>query len=294
LGALAAVTGHFYDPLYTLRVFALTPLAMAMLRVGRRREPLILRPLPERRRSLAAGWSLRFSIFAPVLAVVSLIAHNAGIVNTPTFFVLADCVVALALLALVLIVVALRSLWVHGMRGGHKAIWALFFTLATLAPFCVVLFSWIVLPHQNDVSTDIVDPPLLVGETLSSDGNPAALVAAQLQNGYPHLNGRRFKAPPEAIEETILKTAEKQGWRLVSRRGRIGADDELYFEFAYTIPVLAVPGSVVLRLADEGDTSFVDMRARTDFVTHDLGWNARLIDHYLKALDFDLIGIVAA
>lgn len=36
------------------------------------------------------------------------------------------------------------------------------------------------------------------------------------------------------------------------------------------------------------------MRARTDYVTHDLGWNARLIDRYLKALDFDLIGIVAA
>jgi hypothetical protein len=49
-----------------------------------------------------------------------------------------------------------------------------------------------------------------------------------------------------------------------------------------------------LRLADEGDTSFVDMRARTHFVPHDLGWNARLIEQYLKTLDFELIGIVEA
>lgn len=267
---------------------------MAMLRVGRRREPLILRPLPARKRSLAAGWSLRFSIFAPVLGVVSLIAHLAGVVDTPTFFVLLNCVLALALIGLFLIIVALRSLWLNGTRGGRRASWALFLTFLTLLPFCLYAFVWIVTPHQSDVSTDVVDPPLLVEETESPGGNPAALVASRLKDGYPHLSGRRFKAPPDAIEETILRTAEKQGWTLVSRRGRIGADDELYFEFSYNIPVLAIPGSVVLRLSDEGDTSFVDMRARTEYVTHDLGWNARLIDRYLKALDFDLIGIVAA
>lgn len=267
---------------------------MAMLRVGRRREPLILRPLPGRKRSLAAGWSLRFSIFAPVLGIVSIIAHLAGVVDTPTFFVLVNCVLALALIGLVLIVVAFRSLWLYGTRGGRRASWALFLTLLTLLPFCLYAFAWIAAPHQSDVSTDVVDPPLLVEETNAPGGNPAALVASRLKDGYPHLSGRRFKAPPDAIEETILRTAEKQGWTLVSRRGRIGADDELYFEFSYMIPVLAIPGSVVLRLSDEGDTSFVDMRARTEYVTHDLGWNARLIDRYLKALDFDLIGIVAA
>lgn len=210
---------------------------MAMLRVGRRREPLILRPLPERKRSLAAGWSLRFSIFAPVLAIVSVIAHLAGVVDTPTFFVLVNCVLALALVGLVLIVVAFRSLWLNGTRGGRRASWALFLTLLTLLPFCLYAFAWIGAPHQSDVSTDVVDPPLLVEETNSPDGNPAALVASRLKDGYPHLSGRRFKAPPDAIEETILRTAEKQGWTLVSRRGRIGADDELNFEFSYMIPV---------------------------------------------------------
>jgi hypothetical protein len=253
-----------------------------------------LRPLPGRQRSRTAGWSLRFAVFAPILALVSLLAHHLGMVDTPTFLVLAGCVAAIALTGLVLIFVAGRSLWLKGSKGGHQVIGALFFTILTLAPFTVAATAFFANPYQNDVSTDLVDPPLLAEETRLSAADPMAIVAGHLKDGYPELSGRRYKAPPEAIEKTILGVAEARGWKLVSRRGRIGADDELFFEFSYWIPVLGMPGSVILRLADEGDTSFVDMRARTHFVPHDLGWNARLIEQYLKTLDFELIGIVEA
>lgn len=260
---------------------------MAMLRVARKRKPLVLRPLPERRRSLAAGWSLRFAGFAPVLAIVSLVAHSLGVVDTPIFLILLQCAVGVALIGIVLVASAIRSLWLHGMKGGRRAIGALFLSLVTLLPFGLGAAAWITRPHQSDVATDTTTPPLFASEMTSAAGRTPAL-----NDGYPLLTGRRFNAPPDAIEETILKTAEKQGWTLVARRGRIGADDELLFEFSYSIPALAIPGSVVLRLEDEGDTSFVDMRARTRFVTHDLGWNAALIERYLRALDYDLIGIV--
>ncbi|MCI5073647.1 DUF1499 domain-containing protein [Oricola sp.] len=243
---------------------------------------------------MSAGWSLRFAIFAPVLALISLLAHYQGWVDTPTFFNLVASAVTIALVGLVLIIMALHSLWMRGTMGGRRAILALFLTAFTLAPFVLAGVGWVLRPHQADVSTDLIDPPLLEAEVRVTDDNPAAIVASRMRDGYPHLAGRRFKAPPEAIEETILTAAANQGWTLASRRGRIGADDELIFEFTYTIPVLAIPGSVVLRLTDEGDTSFIDMRARTDFVSHDLGWNARLIARYLDTLDFQLIGIVEA
>lgn len=267
---------------------------MAFLRSRHYREPLILRPLPERQRSRTAGWSLRLAIFAPLLAIVSITAHRTGYVDTPTFLVLVMCVAAIALAGLGLILVALSSLWAKGTKGGRQVIWALFFSILTLAPFVAATAAWIVFPDQNDVSTDLVDPPLLAKEVQLTRADPKAVVAGHLRDGYASLTGRRYKAPPDAIEETIQKVAEAQGWKLVSRRGRLGADDELFFEFSYLVPVLGIPGSVILRLTDEGDTSFVDMRARTDFVSHDLGWNARLIETYFKALDFELIGIVEA
>ncbi|MFZ2101486.1 MAG: DUF1499 domain-containing protein [Oricola sp.] len=267
---------------------------MAILSFRRYREPMILRPLPTRPRSRSAGWALRVAVFAPILAIVSIVAHRSGFVDTPTFLVLAGCVAAVGLLGLFLIFVAMRSLWSKGTKGGRQAIWALFFTILTLTPFVFVGIGFFAYPYQNDVSTDLVDPPLLAVETRLSQADPQAIAAGRLHDGYPGLTGRRYKAPPDAIEATILEVAEAQGWTLLSRRGRLGADDEMFFEFSYMIPVIGIPGSIVLRLTDEGDTSFIDMRARMDFVPHDLGWNARLIEAYLKALDFELIGIVEA
>jgi len=267
---------------------------MTYLGARHHRERLILRPLPARQKSRSAVWALRFAVFAPILAAVSLAAHHLGLVATPTFLVLAGCVAVIALIALATIFSALRSLWLKGTKGGHQAIAALFLTILMLAPYVAGAVAFFANPYQSDVSTDLVDPPLLAEETRFSAADPMAIVAGHLRDGYPELSGRRYKAPPEAIQKTILEVAEARGWKLVSRRGRIGADDELFFEFSYRIPVLAIPGSVVLRLADEGDTSFIDMRARTHYVPHDLGWNARLIEDYISKLDFELIGIVEA
>ncbi|QKV18791.1 DUF1499 domain-containing protein [Oricola thermophila] len=267
---------------------------MAFLATRHHRERLVLRPLPERKRSRSAVWSLRVAGFAPVLAGVSLLAHNIGMVDTPAFLVLGACVAIIALVGLVVIAAALRSLWMKGTKGGRSVIAALFFSIVTLTPYAIGTAAFFANPRQNDVSTDLVDPPLMESEARLTAVNPLAVVAADLRDGYPELSGRRYKAPPEAIEQTILAVAEARGWQLVSRRGRISADDELFFEFSYRVPVLAIPGVIVIRLADEGDTSFVDMRARTGHVPHDLGWNARLIASYLTALDFELVGIVEA
>lgn len=267
---------------------------MSYLGARHHRERLILRPLPARQRSRSAAWALRFALFAPVLAMVSLLAHYLAIVDTPTFLVLAGCVVVIALVGMVLIFVAFNSLWLKGTKGGRQAIGALFLAILMLAPYTVAATAFFSKPFQSDVSTDLVDPPLFAEDMRLSDADPMAIAAGHLRDGYPELSGRRYKAPPEAIEETILAVADTRGWKLISRRGRIGADDELFFEFSYRVPVLGIPGAVVLRLADEGDTSFIDMRARTLYVPHDLGWNARLIDQYLKTLDYELIGIVEA
>jgi uncharacterized membrane protein len=265
---------------------------MSFTRSRHYREPLILRPLPERHWSRSAMWSVRFAVFAPILAVIAVLAHRSGIIETPAFLTLVACVAGIAIVGVILIFAALRSLWLNGKKGGRYTIWALFFSILTLAPFTAGTIAYLAKPHQNDVSTDLVDPPLFRSEDRLTGANPSPIVAGYLRDGYPELTGRRYKAPPEAILETIQEVAAGFGWTLVSRRGRIGADDELFFEFSNRTPVIYMPGSVVLRLADEGDTSFVDVRARTDYVSHDLGWNADLIARYLKALDFELIGIV--
>lgn len=48
---------------------------------------------------------------------------------------------------------------------------------------------------------------------------------------------------------------------------------------------------VSIRLSEEAETTFVDMRSVSRFGSHDLGSNAQIIEKYLAALDAELLGI---
>lgn len=55
--------------------------------------------------------------------------------------------------------------------------------------------------------------------------------------------------------------------------------------------VLGIPQDVLIRLSEEEETTFVDMRAATRDGDHDLGLNAELITGFLRDLDVRLLGI---
>lgn len=55
--------------------------------------------------------------------------------------------------------------------------------------------------------------------------------------------------------------------------------------------VLGIPQDVLVRLSEEEETTFVDMRAATRDGNHDLGLNAELITRFLRDLDVRLLGI---
>jgi hypothetical protein len=58
--------------------------------------------------------------------------------------------------------------------------------------------------------------------------------------------------------------------------------------------VLGVPQDVLIRLSEEEETTFVDMRVATRDGHHDLGLNAQLIRRFLMDLDVRLLGIAGS
>ena len=56
-------------------------------------------------------------------------------------------------------------------------------------------------------------------------------------------------------------------------------------------PVFGFSSDVSIRLSEEAETTFVDMRSVSRFGPHDLGMNARMIESFLTALDAELVGI---
>ena len=55
-----------------------------------------------------------------------------------------------------------------------------------------------------------------------------------------------------------------------------------------TTPVAGFRDEVIVRLTDEGESTFVDMRSTSLFGANDLGTNARRIVEFMKDLDLQV------
>ncbi|WP_306120204.1 MULTISPECIES: hypothetical protein [unclassified Roseitalea] len=237
--------------------------------------------LPGRRPSRAARWALRLALLQPALWLLAILAYRADAIATSSFLLLLMVTGLVCVLTLVLILAGLRSLWVHGSRGGRRLSWTIIVMIPLAAPFVGAGYLWIVNPVAADVSTDQADPPAFAF-------SPAvAPVAAEQGQG----TGRRFRAPLDVVLEVADGLARDRGWTPLGQRGRVGADDTILVDYAYRVPVLHLPVQIVVRSRDEGDTARVDVRARMADLYHDLGFGAVLIARYLDDLDFAMIGL---
>ena len=52
---------------------------------------------------------------------------------------------------------------------------------------------------------------------------------------------------------------------------------------------LGFTSDIVIRLIDEGDTTFVDMRSASRYLTRDFGTNAAFITDFMDALDTEML-----
>lgn len=160
-----------------------------------------------------------------------------------------------------------------------------------LAPF--LAGGWFVLryPALTDISTDLVEPPLfhLAAPARTAPMNPIVPIspeAAQLQlRYYPEVSGRRYDASMDRVLSAIEATVAAHGWKPRPTRPAPEQAAELSIEVEAPTFLVRFPADAVLRLTDEGDSVFVDMRMNTRYGSHDMGDNARRIRGFMAALD---------
>ncbi|PWW01915.1 uncharacterized protein DUF1499 [Hoeflea marina] len=66
---------------------------------------------------------------------------------------------------------------------------------------------------------------------------------------------------------------------------------DVRLQYAFRSRILGLDHDVLIRLVEEEETTFVDLRAATRDGDHDLGLNAELIKDFLRELDVSLLGI---
>lgn len=247
--------------------------------------------LPERRVAPIAEWARRVAGFSLVLFVVAGVGHRYGLIETVGYFWILGLAGALALLGLGLAAGGFARLWEHGEKAGRASLAAALLSAIVLAPYAAGAWFALRLPALTDVSTDLVEPPqfVLTRRARTAPMNPISPItpeAAELQmRHYPDLSGRRYDASMDRVLSAVAAVVAARGWTPRRRLPTEVEASELSIEVEAPTFLLRFPTDAVLRLTDEGESTFVDMRMSTRYGRHDFGDNARRIRSFMADLD---------
>jgi Protein of unknown function (DUF1499). len=156
-----------------------------------------------------------------------------------------------------------------------------------------------------------------------------AMRGAQAE-AYPNLTGRRYDGAIDRVLDAVAAVAADRKWKLVADDGadflvpdaspspaeqtedgfvdpdnvpvpeaRPDFENEpavvtqpvVVLQYTWKSLVFGIPYDIVVRLVEEEETTFVDMRSATREGDHDLGLNAALVRGFLRDLDVALLGI---
>lgn len=249
----------------------------------------------EPRTTRAAGWSRGMASFSAVLLITAVLGHRRGLIDTIAFFWVLGIVALVAALALLLAGFAFSRLWKFGDQGGHDLTIGALLGLAVLTPFALVAYQIATYPMLRDISTDAENPPALnAAASLRTPGmnrlEPSSAGERMLQaQAYPMVAGRRYDLSLDKVLESVITVLGRQGWQIVVPPPPSDqASGEVDIEAVARTFILALPSDVAIRLVDDGDSTFVDMRSASRYGRHDLGDNAARITGFLTELDQEI------
>lgn len=244
-----------------------------------------------RSQSSVARWSWNTAYFAVVLLVTSAIGHRYGLVETEAFLWTLGVVFALAVIGLILAWIALDDLWTNGNRAGRVAALAAPICVAVLAPYLWGIYLVLRYPPLTDISTDLVEPPVMARAQLlrTPRMNPVVPIsdeAAALQlSYYPEVAGRRFEASMDRVLQSVAVVLAQSGWTPRTRLPDSIVTDEFTFEAEAPSSLLRIPSDAAIRLFSDDQSVFVDLRLNTRYLRHDLAQNASRIATFMDELE---------
>ena len=114
---------------------------------------------------------------------------------------------------------------------------------------------------------------------------PPRLNAALQKQFYENVTGRRYQLSSDGIAAQVTAVVLEKGWEPLSEKPVERAQGEWLIEAKVTSTVLGFVDDIVVRVTDEGESTYVDMRSASRFGAYDLGTNARRIVEFMNALD---------
>ena len=239
--------------------------------------------------SVAANWSLSPVVFSLVLCFVTTMAHRSGSLSSQNFVLVTGVVFVFSVLGFLLALLGLYAVWHHAAKGGKRSACALLLCLPILGTGLLALMLVAMTAPLSDISTDTLESPhfSIVFDTSNGENiNEPPRIDGQIQvQFYPYLSGRRYALATDTIVAHVMKQIAENGWKPSYEKARSIGDGDWIMEATVITPVFNFADDIVVRITDEGNAAYVDMRSASRFGRVDLGGNARRIEKFMKDLD---------
>lgn len=161
--------------------------------------------------------------------------------------------------------------------------------LAPLAFFAVQFFR---LPHLNDVSTDIDDPPAFGRSRAVMAGRAGRLPPEQTQEtrqrqraAYPLVLPIILDVSPEEAFDAARRSAIALRWQVLDVTPPGGRTGQGRIEAVDVTRVLRFSDDITIRIRPRADGSRIDIRSASRLGTHDFGANAARIGRFTEEVN---------
>ncbi len=233
----------------------------------------------------AVAFSHFLARLATIVAIVAGAAHFFGLIAPLSLFWIIGAIVLMLLVAMVAGVVAIRDIWREGSAGLGLLARALLWALPVIVLLAIGAVHIVANPPLTELSTDPVEPPRF----LPRKEEPIALPAIQAQiAAWPDLTGRRYASSPEEVEEALRQVIADNSWFFRGQFGTLETNGEVTLLVEGRAGLLLLPTRIAVRITEEGETSYVDIRSRTLAGAHDMGANGAVITKLFDALATEL------
>ena len=243
------------------------------------------------RRLVVSGWAMRIAGLAVVLIVAGAVLHRLFGLATPVALNLFLLAFIGAGVAIILAGYALWRIWQGGFRGTGSALVAIVTGLAIWLWPISLIPTVQALPGINDVSTDVVQPPQFVeAAKLRPRGSNSVdykgeAVAAQQLEAYPDLRSLPVDRDAAEVVAIVAQALRKLRMNVVREEAPNSRSRGAGFVEAVDRTLLfGFYDDVVVRVAQNGRGSLIDVRSASRFGRHDLGGNAARVRKVLTAI----------
>ena len=234
------------------------------------------------RTSKWAVWARRFGALALPLAAIPVLLHRLHIITSDNFIDVEAVALGIALLALVCALVAFARLWFTGDQGWSKASLALLFSILCLAPAAYFAWQYARNPEAADVTTDFLNPPMLVSFVPQQFSSPAQ--RARIEAAFPNARSRNYPIAAPQIFDVVAALVDDRGWEVRAKR-----EPATQFETgqinAVVTTMLGFRQEVAIRVAGGIDGTTVAVRSTSLANFPDFGENGQRVEAFLLDLD---------